>query len=70
MSILNSQISSVDAIHSQLNAVNESLTSDLNTFHTDLDTIKLKHQQAIGKPLFKFKNDMVFCSINCPSTNF
>ena len=61
--MLNSQFFCIDAIHSRLNAVNESLTSDLTTFHTDLDTVKLKHQQAIGKPLFKFKNDMIFCSI-------
>ena len=52
-SILNSQFFSVDAIHSRLNAVNESLTSDVNTFRTELDAMELKHQQAIGKPWSK-----------------
>ena len=52
-SILNTKFFSVDAIHSRLNAVNESLTSDVNTFRTELDAMEIKHQQAIGKPWSK-----------------
>ena len=45
---------SVDAIFDQLNAVNETLTSDFETLHNDMDAMELKHEQAIGKYIFKF----------------
>ena len=40
---------SVDAIFDQVNAVNETLTSDFETLHNDMDAMELKHEQAIGK---------------------
>jgi hypothetical protein len=46
---------SVDAIFDQLNAVNETLTSDFETLHNDMDAMELKHEQAIGKYMFEFK---------------
>ena len=46
---------SVDAIFDQLNAVNETLTSDFETLHNDMDAMELKHEQIIGKYMFKFK---------------
>ena len=55
---------SVDAIFDQLNTVNETLTSDFETLHNDMDAMELKHEQAIGKSNSKFKKQMVFCLNN------
>ena len=54
---------SVDAIFDQLNAVNETLTSDFETLHNDMDAMELKHEQAIGKYMFKFKKKVSKCFI-------
>ena len=55
---------SVDTIFDQLNTVNETLTSDFETLHNDMDAMELKHEQAIGKSNSKFKKQMVFCLNN------
>ena len=48
-SFLTYELISVDAIFDQLNAVNETLTSDFETLQNDMDAMELKHEQAIGK---------------------
>ena len=61
---------SVDAIFDQVNAVNETLTSDFETLHNDMDAMELKHEQAIGKYLHVQIKKKVFASIivlTCPN---
>ena len=51
-SFLTYEIIFVDAIFDQLNAVNETLTSDFETLQNDMDAMELKHEQAIGKSTY------------------
>ena len=46
------ELISVDAIFDQVNAVNETLTSDFETLQNDMDAMELKHEQAIGKSTY------------------
>ena len=59
------ELISVDAIFDQVNAVNETLTSDFETLHNDMDAMELKHEQAIGKYLHICSNKKSICFNNC-----